>query len=92
MRLNRGRHSAVTASFKSKRYRSQFDVVVCIDCELAPPLGLFDVSPQNIFLVCVVIRADKKSKSWRFFGKVSGLPQTPTRQLHLGAIDNGNSY
>jgi U3 small nucleolar RNA-associated protein 7 len=71
MRLNRGRHSAVTSGFETERYRSQLDLVVCIDYGLASQLVLFDFNPQNIFLVCVAIRADKKSKSWRFsrFGK-----------------------
>jgi hypothetical protein len=66
MRLKRGRHSAVASSFKTKRNRSQRDVVFCIGYELAPLLVSFDINSQNIFLVCGAIRVDKKSKSWRF--------------------------
>jgi hypothetical protein len=60
MRLNRGRHSAVTSGFETERYRSQLDLVVCIDYEFAPQLVLFDFNPQNIFLVCVAIQLHVK--------------------------------
>jgi len=66
MKLNRGRHSAVSSGFKTKWYRSQFGIVVYMDYKLAPLLILLDVNPQKYFLWCVAIRADKKSKSWRF--------------------------